>query len=34
MERASNLLEIIHVDVCGPMSVVACNGYHYFLTFT
>jgi hypothetical protein len=34
MERASDLLEMIHVDVCGPMSVEACGGYHYFLTFT
>ena len=33
MERATNLLEIIHTDVCGPMSVEACGGYHYFLTF-
>ena len=34
MEQATNLLEIIHTDVCGPMSVEACGGYHYFLTFT
>ena len=34
MERASDLLEIIHTDVCGPMSVEACGGYRYFLTFT
>ena len=34
MERATNLLEIIHTDVCGPMSVEAHGGYHYFLTFT
>ena len=34
MERAKNLLEIIHTDVCGPMSVDARGGYHYFLTFT
>ena len=33
MERATNLLEIIHTDVCGPMSVDARGGYHYFLTF-
>ena len=33
MERASDLLEIIHTDVCGPMSVEACGGYRYFLTF-
>ena len=34
MEQANDLLEIIHTDVCGPMSVEACGGYHYFLTFT
>ena len=34
IERASDLLEIIHTDVSGPMSVDARGGYHYFLTFT
>ncbi len=34
MERATDLMEIIHTDVCGPMSVDARGGYHYFLTFT
>ena len=34
MERANDLLEIIHTDVCGPMSVVAHGGYRYFFTFT
>src|SRR6187399_1496743 len=34
VERATDLLEIIHTDVCGPMSVEARGGYHYFLTFT
>ena len=34
MECASDLLEIIHIDVCGPMSVEARGGYRYFLTFT
>ena len=33
MERATNLLEIIHSDVCGPMSVEARGGYRYVLTF-
>ena len=32
MERATNLLEIIHNDVCGPMSVEARGGYRYVLT--
>ena len=34
MERASDLLEIIHTDVCDPMSIKARGKYHYFLTFT
>ena len=34
MERATDLLEIIHTDVCGPMNIEARSGYHYFLTFT
>ena len=34
MEQATDLLEIIHTDVCDPMSVEARGGYRYFLTFT
>ena len=34
MERASDLLEIIHTDVYDPMSIDARGKYHYFLTFT
>ena len=34
MERATDLLEIIHTDVCSPMNIEARGGYHYFLTFT
>src|SRR3954466_6415798 len=34
MKQATDLLEIIHTDVCGPMNIKACNRYHYFLTFT
>src|SRR6266511_2137303 len=33
MEQANDVLEIIHTDVCGPMSVEARGGYRYFLTF-
>ena len=33
MEWENDLLEIIHIDVCGLMSVEARGGYHYFLTF-
>ena len=34
IEQATDLLEIIHTDVCDPMSVDARGKYHYFLTFT
>ena len=34
MEQATDLLEIIHTDVCDPMSVDARGMSHYFLTFT
>jgi len=34
MGRAIDLLEMIHVDVCSPVSIVVCGGYRYFPTFT
>src|SRR3954470_6782753 len=34
MERADDLLDITHIDVCGPMSVSTRGGYRYLLTFT
>ena len=34
MERATDLLEIIHTDVCGPMNIEARGKYRYFQTFT
>ena len=34
MEQATGLLDIIHTDVCGPMSVKAHGKYRYFLNFT
>ena len=32
--RAKDLLELIHSDVCGPMSIQARGGYEYFITFS
>ena len=32
--RAQDLLELVHSDVCGPMSIQARGGYEYFITFT
>ena len=34
MKRASDLLEIIHADLCDPIRIEACGGHHYFLIFT
>src|SRR4051812_9491520 len=33
-ERATDLLELIHTDVCGQLSTIARGGYHYFISFT
>jgi transposase InsO family protein len=33
-ERTSDLLTLIHIDVCGPMSTCTRNGDRYFITFT
>ena len=32
--KAQELLELVHTDVCGPMSNQAKGGYEYFITFT
>ena len=31
--RSSELLEIIHTDICGPFSIPCFNGERYFITF-
>jgi hypothetical protein len=33
-ERISDLLGLIHSDVCGPMSTSARGDFRYFITFT
>jgi hypothetical protein len=32
--RASDLLGLVHIDLCGPISFVARGGFYYFITFT
>ena len=32
-ERASNVLGLIHTDVCGPISISAKSRYRYFIMF-
>jgi hypothetical protein len=31
-ERASDLLGLVHTNVCGPMSTVVRGGFQYFIT--
>ncbi|KAL0405777.1 UNVERIFIED_CONTAM: hypothetical protein Slati_3891600 [Sesamum latifolium] len=31
---ANGLLELVHTDVCGPLSILAREGFSYFITFT
>jgi hypothetical protein len=33
-ERVSELMGLVHTDVCGPTSYVARWGFQYFITFT
>ena len=32
--RVKDLLELVHLDVCGQMSIQARGGFEYFITFT
>ena len=32
-ERATEILVLVHIDVCGPFNVQARDGYVYFITF-
>ena len=34
MERTTELLALVHTDVCGPFGTNARGGYSYFITFT
>ncbi|KAL0394503.1 UNVERIFIED_CONTAM: hypothetical protein Slati_4416500 [Sesamum latifolium] len=31
---ANGLLDLVHTDVCGPISIPARGGFSYFITFT
>jgi hypothetical protein len=33
-QRAKQRLELIHSDLCGPMSEASWGGARYFITFT
>ena len=32
-EKSKEPLQLVHSDVCGPLSVQAGGGYEYFVTF-
>jgi hypothetical protein len=32
--RTKDLLELVHTNVCGPISTSAREGFEYFITFT
>jgi hypothetical protein len=31
--RSARILDLVHIDVCEPMSRVSLSGYEYYLTF-
>ncbi|RVW73223.1 Retrovirus-related Pol polyprotein from transposon TNT 1-94 [Vitis vinifera] len=33
IDRCGNTLDLIHTDICGPLSPTALGGYKYFITF-
>jgi hypothetical protein len=33
-KRSVGILEIIHMDICGPFSIASVDGYDSFITFT
>ena len=32
-DRTSDILNLVHTDVCGPISIQARGGYSYFIIF-
>jgi hypothetical protein len=34
VKRSTRILQIIHIDICGPFSVKSMDGYDSFITFT
>ena len=32
-ERAKDVLELVHTDICGPFPTTSWNGQQYFITF-
>ena len=34
VKRNAEILEIIHIDICGPFPMKSVDGYYSFITFT
>jgi hypothetical protein len=34
IKRSTCVLEIIHIDICGPFNIKSVDGYDSFITFT
>ena len=30
---SKEILDLVHSDLCGPMTVASLGGYHYYVTF-
>ena len=33
IDRCTELLGVVHTDICGPLTPLAMGGYKYFITF-
>ena len=33
IDKGTKLLGVIHIDICGPFTPLAMDGYKYFITF-
>ena len=33
IDRCGSTLDLIHTDICGPLTPIALEGYEYFITF-
>ena len=33
IDRCESTLDLIHTDICGPLTPTALEGYKYFITF-
>ena len=31
--KSEEVLELVHIDSCGPLGIESCSGYKYFILF-